>query len=168
MVSAKSSNERPYITIPTNAQPPRDPMCWPTCADGADDQPPVVPPKDPHYSPVYLSPVSTSFPPNAHARPRYTSFTSVYEPQATSMAFPEPQPYHQLPSRPSILGLAPPIRHRGSRSDVGLAASTDSLWRPNSYRGSYPATVFSPFCFTWAPLTHFRLAGTPSSCRRST
>jgi len=148
--AAKSSNERPYVNISTNAQPPNNPMCWPNHSNGVDDQPPAVPPKDPHYSPVYLSPVSTSFPPDTHTRPRYTSL-SAYEPRSATMAFPEPRPY-QLSSQRSILGLAPPIRHRGSRSDVGLGASTDSLWRPNSYGGSYATTVLSPFCFTSTPL----------------
>ena len=147
MVASKSSNERPYVNIPTNTQPSRNPVYWPTYSDGpGDDQPPAVPPKDSHYNPSFLSPVSTSFPPSNSTRPRFTSF-SIYEPQSASMAFPEPQP-HRLSSRRSFLGTIPPIRHRSSRSDVGLSASSESLSRPNSNRGSYVATVFYSFCFT--------------------
>lgn len=153
MVTAKSSNERPYGTRPATTQPSRDQMYWPTCSNGAHDDdhpPPAVPPKDLQYSPVFLSPVSTSFPPNIPPRPRYTSL-SVYEPQSASMTFPEPQP-HRLSTRRSIFGLTSPIRHRASKSDIGLSASTESLWRPNSNRGSYAATVWYPLRFTQASL----------------
>jgi len=164
MVAAKSSNERPHLRVPTNTQPSRNPVYWPTYSDGpGDDRPPAVPPKDPIYNPVFLSPVSTSFPPDTPVRPRFTSF-STYEPQSASMAFPEPQP-HRLSSRRSFLGTIPPIRHRASRSDVGLGASSESLLRPNSDRGSYTATVFYSFCFTRAPPDSSDEAGTPSSGR---
>lgn len=149
MVSAKSPNERPYVNISTNTRPQRNSMFWSTSSysNGADDQPPAVPPKDPHFDPVFLSPVSTSFPPDTPTRPRYTSL-SVYEPQSASMPFPEPRP-HRLLSRRSVLGFAaPPPRHRGSKSDVGFGASSESLWRPSSNRESYAPTVFCSFCFT--------------------
>jgi len=146
MVAAKSSNDRPYAAIPTNARSSRNQVYWPNRAD--DDRPPAVPPKDPHLNQVFLSPVSTSFPPSIPARPRYTSF-SVYEPQSASMTFPEPQP-HRLSTRRSFFGISSPIRHRASKSDVGLGASTESLWKSNSSRESYAATVWYPSCPTRA------------------
>lgn len=146
MVSAKSSNERAYVPIPTNARPPRRPVYRSTYSNGADsDQPPMVPPKDPHHNPVFVSPVSTSFPPDAPPRARYTSF-SVYEPQSASMPFPEPRP-HRLASRRSVFGLGNLVRPRASKSDMALGTSTESLWGPNSNRGSYATTVFYSFCF---------------------
>lgn len=163
MVTAKSSKERRNVGIPTNTQPPGNPMHWSTYSNDADDKPPAVPPKDPRHSPVLRSPVSTSFPPDTYTRPRYTSF-SVYEPQSASMAFPEPQP-HRLTTRRSILGFAPPIRHRMSKSDFGLGASRESLWRANSNRGSYATTVFFPLASIWYHCNSPRLAGTPSSGR---
>lgn len=162
MVSGRPSNERPHLGIPTNTRPTSDPMYWSPYSND-DDQPPAVPPKDPHLNPVFLSPVSTSFPPTAYARPRYTSF-SVYEPQSASMAFPEPQP-HRVSSRRSILGLKPPIRHRMSKSDFGSGASSESLWRQGSDRGSYAPTVFCPFFVSGTLVTLLRPAGTPSSRR---
>lgn len=150
MVSARSSNERPRNGIATNTQPQRNSMYWSPYSTAADDQPPMVPPKDPDPDPMYLSPVSTSFPPTNYTRPRYTSF-SVYEPQSASMAFPEPHP-HRSASQRSALGTVPQIRHKASSSDVGFGASRESLWRPNSSnRGSYVATVLYSFCFPWAP-----------------
>lgn len=140
MVAAKSSNERPYVSIPTSPRSSRNSMSWSTYLNRADDgRPPAVPPKDPQHNPVFLSPVSNSFPPNTPTRPRYTSF-SVYEPQSANLAFPEPQP-HRLSTRRSVLGLAPQIRRKSSRNDVGPSASTSSLWGPGSNRGSYVATV---------------------------
>ena len=146
MVAARPSNERPRTAISTNAQPQRNSMYWsPYSNVTADDEPPMVPPKVPDPDPMYLSPVSTSFPPATYTRPRYTSF-SVYEPQSASMAFPEPHP-HRSASQRSVLGTIPPIRHKASMSDVGFGASRESLWRPNSNRGSYAATVCYSFCF---------------------
>ena len=139
MVAAKSSNERPYVRIPTKMQPARDSTYWSYSDEADDGPPPVVPPKDPNYSQVFLSPVSTSFPPDTYKRPRYTSL-SVYEPKSARMAFPEPQLYRSS-SRLSVLGATPPVRHRMSKSDIGLGASSESLWSPNSSRGSYAATV---------------------------
>lgn len=150
MVAARSSNERPHLGIPRNAQPPRDSMYRSPFPNGADDdEPPVVPPKDPDQNPMFLSPVSTSFPPETYTRPRYTSF-SVYEPQSASMAFPEPHP-HRSSSQRAVPGSVPPIRHRASKSDVGFGASRESLWVSNSYRGSYAPTVFRSSRFPWAP-----------------
>ena len=149
MVAAGSSNERPHIGIPTNTRPPSDPMYWSPYSDGTDDQPPAVPPKDPRHNPIYLSPVSTSFPPNNYARPRYTSF-SVYEPQSASMAFPEPRP-HRATSQRAVMTTTPPIRHRMSKSDFGLGASRESLWVSNSNRGSYAPTVLVLLDYTGHP-----------------
>jgi len=160
MVAARSSNERPRTAITTNTQPQRNSMYWSPYQNATDDEPPVVPPKDPDPNPMFLSPVSTSFPPAAHPRPRYTSF-SVYEPQYASMTFPEPHP-HRSASHRSVLGTIPPIRHKASRSDVGFGASSESLWRPNSNRGSYAATVCYSSCFLWTPDDPLRPAGTAS------
>jgi len=150
MVAARSSNERPRTAISTSAQPQRNSMHWSTYSNTTvDDEPPMVPPKDPDPDPMYLSPVSTSFPPATFTRPRYTSF-SVYEPQSASMAFPEPH-HHRSASQRSAVSTIPPIRHKPSMSDVGFGASRESLWRPSSNRGSYAPTVFHPFCFPWTP-----------------
>ena len=151
MVAARSSNERPRTAIATNSQPQRNSMYWSPYPNAADDRPPMVPPKDTGPDPMFLSPVSTSFPPDTYTRPRYTSF-SVYEPQSASMAFPEPHP-HRSASQRSALGTIPPIRHKASNSDVGFGASRESLWRPNSNRGSYVATVFDSFCSLGHPMT---------------
>lgn len=168
MVAPNSSNERPQARMPTNTQFPRNqnPMFWSIYSDRVDDdEPPTVPPKDHDYHPAFLSPVSTSPSPGSYTRPRYTSF-SVYEPQSAIMAFPEPQP-HRLTSQRSAFGLASLVRHRGSKSDTGLGASTPSLWRPESNESSYIPTVCTPLNL---PQHHrnnsFRQAGT-SSRRRS-
>lgn len=143
MVTAKSSNERPYVNFP-NTQPTRNSAYWLPYPNRANDgPPPVVPPKDSHHNPALLRSESSSLPSKTPGRPRYTSF-SVYEPQSASTTFPEPQP-QRLSTRRSFFGLASPIRHRASKSDIGPGTSTDSLWRPNSGRESYATTVC---CFT--------------------
>ena len=146
MVAARSSNERPYVSIPTNTRPLRNPVHWLPHPNGTDDdQPPEIPPKDPNYNPVFLSPVSTSTSPDTYTRPRYTSF-SVYEPQSATMAFPEPQ-LHRLTSQRSLIGPALSIRHRASKSDVALGTISESLRGSISNRGSYAPTVFHSFRF---------------------
>lgn len=164
MVAPNSSNERPYLRMPTNSQPARNrnPMFWSIYSTGADDDqlPPAVPPKDPDYSPPFPSAASTSSLPTTYVRPRYTSF-SAYEPQSASMPFPEPQ-QPRLTTRRSVFGFGPSIRHRGSKSDTGLSASTTSLSRPESNRESYVATVFIPIDSLECSPDPFRPARTPS------
>lgn len=164
MVVPNSSNERPYVRMPTNSQPPRNqnPIYWSIYSNGAEDEePPAVPPKDLNYNQAFPSSVSTPSSPSTYTRPRYTSF-SVYEPQSASMAFPEPQ-RHRLTSQRSVFGIKSLVRHRGSKSDTGLAPapSTTSLWRADSDPGSYPATVFTPFSFLQHRRNPFQLAGNP-------
>lgn len=169
MVAPNSSKERPYLRTPSNAQPPRNrnPMYWSIYSNGTDDdQAPAVPPKDTtSYTPVFPTPVSTSPSPAKYTRPRYTSF-SVYEPQSASMSFPEPQPPRLAPRR-SAIGLASLIRHRGSKSesDTRLSASSTSLSRLDSNRGSHVVTVRTYSDSLEYPLNSFRLAGTASSRR---
>ena len=147
MVSQNSSNERPQARVLNNTKPPRNrnPMFWSIYSNTAvdDDEPPAVPPKDFDHNPTYISPVSSSTSLDAYTRPRYTSF-SAYESQSANMAFPEPQ-RHRLGSKRSILGFAQLVRHRGSKSETGLGASTASLWRPDSNQESNAVTVFTPF-----------------------
>lgn len=146
MVAPNFPSERPYVSLPSTLRPPRNQnsMHWSAYANGrANDQPPAPPPKDPNYAPVpFPSQESTSPSPRAQTRQRHTSL-SVYETQSTSLASQQSQP-PKLPSRRSFLGLASLLRHRSSKSDTGLAASTTSLSRPESNRQSYAATVFTP------------------------
>src|SRR5579872_769674 len=113
MVDPNSTNELPHLRVPSSSQPSRNrnPMYWSIYSNGTNnDQPPAVPPKDPDYNPEYSNRLSAS--PSTYTRPRYTSF-STYEPQAASMAFPEPQ-RHRLTSQRSAFGLRSLVRHRGS------------------------------------------------------
>lgn len=167
MVTPNFSNERPHVRMPTNSQPPRNqnPAFWSIYSNGLeDDEPPAVPSKDLDDNPMFLNPTSSSPSLATYTRPRYSSF-SVYEPQAASMAFPEPQ-RPRLASRRSNFDIGSVARHRASKSDTGSAASATSLWRPESDQESFVTTVFTPFDFPPRYRDTFRLAGT-SSFRQS-
>jgi hypothetical protein len=167
MVAPNFSNDRPYARKPTNAQPTRtrNPLYWSIYSNGAnDDEPPSVPPKDRDYSTAFTSPESSSPSLATYTRPRHTSF-SAYEPQSATRPIPEPQ-RPRLKSQRSGFSLASFVRHRASKSDTGVGASTTSLWRPESNRESYPVTVFTPF----NSLQHHRdsfLSARTTSFRRS-
>lgn len=152
MVTPNSSNERPYVRMPTNSQPPRNrnPMYWSIYGDD-DDQAPVVPPKDPDYNPVFPTPVMDFPSSGTYTRQRHTSL-SAYEPQSAPVDFPEPQ-RSRLISQRSFLGIRSLSRHRKSKSETGANASTTSLPKPESRRDSYSARVSTPVNHPEHPLT---------------